>query len=65
MVVISKKISGQTEAGNQEQHWDNPGNPEKAADARDVEQLKRQKKEAERRKENLTESNQPSTNLKN
>lgn len=38
----------------QEQSWQNPTNPEKPRDERDEEQLLRQKKEAERRKENLS-----------
>jgi hypothetical protein len=39
-----------------EKDWDNPTNPENAEDSRDVEQLIRQKKEAERRKDNLSGS---------
>lgn len=35
--------------------WENPSNPEKASDKRDVEQLQRQKEEAELRKNNLTD----------
>ena len=63
MVVISKKDPSvqNDEAALPEQSWDNPMDPEKAADERDIEQLKRQKKEAERRKENLTD-NQTTTN---
>ena len=38
-----------------EKDWENPKNPEGTQDARDVEQIKRQLEEAERRKENLTE----------
>lgn len=38
------------------QQWENPANPEKAGDSRDLEQLERQKKEAELRKSNLTDS---------
>ena len=44
-----------TPAAEEVKTWDNPVNPEKAEDARDVEQLKRQMEEAERRKENLTD----------
>lgn len=36
--------------------WENPGNPEKAEDNRDAEQLLRQKREAERRHDNLTDT---------
>lgn len=36
------------------QSWDNPANPEDASDKRDLEQLKRQRKEAERRRESLS-----------
>ena len=39
---------------NQEQSWDNPKAPEEAHDEREVEQLLRQKEEAERRYDNLT-----------
>lgn len=38
-----------------EQNWENPDAPEQAADPRDVEQLKRQKKAAEIRKDNLND----------
>lgn len=54
MVVIKKKVIGK-DPKKAEQEWDNPTNPEKAGDERDFEQLKRQAKEAERRKENLTD----------
>ena len=54
MAVIKKKILGE-DPDKDKQEWDNPENPEKAGDERDFEQLKRQAKEAERRKENLTE----------
>jgi len=40
----------------EEQQWENPLNPEKPGDARDKEQLQRQFKEAKRRKDNLTET---------
>ncbi|MBC7744563.1 MAG: hypothetical protein H7096_05625 [Flavobacterium sp.] len=35
--------------------WENPMNPEKADDQRDLEKLERAKKEADRRNNNLTE----------
>ncbi|HEY1025582.1 MAG TPA: hypothetical protein VGE26_10485 [Sphingobacteriaceae bacterium] len=54
MVIIKKKLG--EDPNKEEQEWDNPKNPEKAGDTRDFEQLKRQAKEAERRKDNLTES---------
>lgn len=38
-----------------EKTWDNPQNPEKAEDKRDLEQMKRLEEEAKRRKENLTD----------
>ena len=61
MVVIVKKKPFEKlkdESEKPEQHWDNPMNPEKAGDERDIEQLKRQKKEAERRKDNLSDNNE-------
>ncbi|HXH99117.1 MAG TPA: hypothetical protein VNI52_02525 [Sphingobacteriaceae bacterium] len=57
MVVIKKKILGE-DPNKEKQEWDNPNNPEKATDQRDFEQLKRQAKEAERRRENLTDDPQ-------
>lgn len=53
MVIIKKRLG--KDPKKEEQDWDNPKDPEKAADTRDFEQLKRQAQEAERRKENLTE----------
>jgi hypothetical protein len=50
MVVVRKK-----NAGNEEQEWENPQNPEMPSDARDREQVVRQYVEAKRRKDNLTE----------
>lgn len=38
-----------------EQNWENPKAPEHAVDKRDIEQLERQKKTAEIRKDNLTD----------
>ena len=57
MVILSKKHthSAKEENAETEKQWDNPRNPEGAEDSRDIEKLKRQKKEAERRKENLTD----------
>ncbi len=57
MVVVNKvKIPKDLQQGEKEEKdWDNPANPEKAEDDRDLEQLLRQKKEAERRKNNLSE----------
>ena len=41
-----------------EKNWENPMNPEKADDTRDLEKLERAKKEADRRNENLTDPEQ-------
>ena len=38
-----------------EKDWENPMNPEKADDVREMEKLERAKKEADRRNENLTD----------
>ena len=38
-----------------EKEWENPVDPEGAEDQREREQIERQKKEAERRNENLTD----------
>lgn len=54
MEANKKKVPGE-KPNTEEQEWDNPKNPEKAGDERDLEQLKRQAEEAERRKENLTD----------
>ncbi|RCH55554.1 hypothetical protein DJ568_06590 [Mucilaginibacter hurinus] len=51
MVVLKDK-----KRPGEEKEWENPVNPEKPADSRDDEQLLRQLKEAERRKENLTDA---------
>lgn len=40
----------------EKKQWDNPKNPEGAKDERDIEKLNRQKQEAERRKDNLTDN---------
>jgi len=42
--------------GNDEKEWENPVEPAKSSDERDKEQLLRQYKEAKRRKDNLTET---------
>ena len=54
MVDISKKNLQSDKKDHQEQTWENPKAPEETGDEREVEQLMRQKKEAERRYENLT-----------
>lgn len=58
MVVISKKnISKANEEHSEvEKEWNNPKDPEKSEDQRDIERLERQAEEAIRRKENLTEN---------
>lgn len=42
-----------------EKEWDNPVEPTKTSDERDEEQILRQYKEAKRRKDNLTEDDEP------
>ena len=61
MVVIKKKTLGE-DPRKEKQEWNNPEDPEKARDERDFEQLKRQAKEAERRKENLTDKPEDQNN---
>lgn len=58
MVVVNKlKFPKSLKEGEKPaKDWDNPSEPEKANDQRDLEQLLRQKEEAERRKNNLTEN---------
>ena len=51
--AIGKAIN--PSSGKSEQTWEEPKNPEKASDERDLEKLLRQKKEAEIRKNNLTD----------
>lgn len=51
-MVVVKKPGKQTE----EKKWENPLNPEESGDARDMEQLQRQYKEAKRRHDNLSEN---------
>ncbi|WP_207427985.1 hypothetical protein [Pedobacter sp. SYSU D00535] len=57
MVVVNKiKVPKEFKDGAPEdKDWDNPTDPEHAEDERDAEQLIRQKREAERRKNNLSE----------
>ncbi|MDR6945382.1 hypothetical protein [Mucilaginibacter pocheonensis] len=43
----------------EEKEWDNPVEPTKTSDERDEEQILRQYKEAKRRKDNLTEDDEP------
>jgi hypothetical protein len=64
IMVVSMKDKGNN-AGEQEKEWDNPRAPELTGDQRDAEQLERQKKEAERRKENLTETDDDKKNTNN
>lgn len=54
-MTVVNKIKIPNEAAEKGQDWENPSNPEKAEDQRDVEQLLRQKHEAERRKNNLSD----------
>jgi hypothetical protein len=49
-----KPLEGQGSAPN-EKDWENPQNPEKADDVRELEKLERAKKEADRRNDNLTD----------
>ena len=53
-MVIDKKKDQKVE----QLQWENPSNPDKPADERDREQLLRQYKEAQRRKDNLTDNNE-------
>lgn len=57
MVVVKNKkpVEGEKE-------WENPIEPDKSSDDRDKEQLLRQYKEAKRRKDNLTETNDTNEN---
>jgi len=47
---------------NDEKEWENPIEPAKSSDDRDKEQLLRQYKEAKRRKDNLTETDDTQQN---
>ncbi|MEJ6980504.1 hypothetical protein WG906_08590 [Pedobacter sp. P351] len=55
-MTVVNKIKIPDESKEKGQDWENPSNPEKAEDQRDLEQLLRQKHEAERRKNNLSDS---------
>jgi hypothetical protein len=57
-MVINKKIINPEE---KEKEWENPIDPTKSTDERDKEQLLRQYKEAKRRKDNLTETDEKET----
>lgn len=50
------KIKIPNESLDKGQDWKNPSDPENAEDKRDLEQLLRQKHEAERRKNNLSDA---------
>ncbi len=52
MIAKKEKIK---EEETEEKSWDNPADPVQASDERDVEQLKRQAKEAKRRRDNLSD----------
>ena len=56
MVVVKKKKEAKGE-----KEWENPIEPAKSSDERDKEQLLRQYKEAKRRKDNLTETEENQT----
>ena len=57
-IMIKKPTPGsyKKEEIPNEKDWENPRNPEKADDSRDLEKLERAKKEADRRNENLTDN---------
>ena len=55
-MTIVNKIKIPNEDVDKGQDWENQSNPEKAEDTRDIEQLLRQKHESERRKNNLSDS---------
>ncbi len=57
-MTVVNKIKIPNESAKKGQDWENPSNPENAEDKRDVEQLLRQKHEAERRKNNLSDSDE-------
>jgi hypothetical protein len=54
MVIIDKK----NQPEEKEKEWENPIDPTKSSDERDKEQILRQYKEAKRRKDNLTETDE-------
>jgi len=60
MVVVKKE-----KTANDEKEWENPIEPAKSSDDRDKEQILRQYKEAKRRKDNLTETNDTNNETKN
>jgi len=60
MVVVKNKVPVEGE-----KDWDNPIDPAKSSDERDKEQLLRQYKEAKRRKDNLTETDEYQKESKN
>ncbi len=49
-------VAKNNKKANDEKEWENPVEPAKSSDDRDQEQLLRQYKEAKRRKDNLTET---------
>jgi hypothetical protein len=56
--MIKKPLPGRAKKKDlppTEKEWENPKNPEKAADPREIEKLERAKEEADRRNENLTD----------
>ena len=57
-MTVVNKIKIPNEALEKGQDWQNPSNPENAEDQRDLEQLLRQKHEAERRKSNLSDTDE-------
>jgi hypothetical protein len=54
MIVTKKPITEDTET----KEWENPKNPEAPTDARDKEQVQRLFEEAQRQKENLTDTDE-------
>ncbi|MDB5116231.1 MAG: hypothetical protein JWQ79_1723 [Mucilaginibacter sp.] len=60
-MVVDKKKPEETK----EKEWENPADPIKSSDDRDKEQLLRLYKEAKRRKDNLTETDDNETETKN
>jgi len=60
-MVVDKKKPEETK----EKEWENPTDPIKSSDDRDKEQLLRLYKEAKRRKDNLTETDDNETETKN
>lgn len=59
MATLSKQHHPDPSEEENQQHeksWENPVDPESAGDEREIEQLERQKKEAERRHDNLSDN---------